>query len=133
MPTRGLIRVFDTDEKSDAPAELLCIYSQYDSGPDDLGAQLTEFCDEARLCHSSELSKQPANTIAANGMGCLAALLIVHLKEGWGGIYCFRAGSKDLGEEFEYWISGRFGHSPQLQQFRVTGHGDQRTLIPIDE
>lgn len=40
----------------------------------------------------------------ANGMGCLAAQVIKHFKDGVGGVYIYPAGSTDCGEEFVYTI-----------------------------
>jgi len=42
----------------------------------------------------------------ANGMGCLAAQIVAHFKDGAGGIYLFPAGSRNCGEDYTYLVTG---------------------------
>ena len=45
----------------------------------------------------------PARSV--NGMGCLAAQLVAHFKDGIGNIYLYPPNTSDVGEEFIYVIS----------------------------
>ena len=44
------------------------------------------------------------NSFEANGMGCLAAQLIVQLKHGVGGIYIYPVSSTDCFQDYEYHV-----------------------------
>lgn len=100
MGTRALVNVIEDDK-------VLCtIYRQYDGYPEGLGKELEEFLEDFTIVNgfSSETPKP-----VANGMGCLAAQLIKHLKDGVGNVYIFPINSKDVGEEFMYNIKENKG------------------------
>lgn len=97
MGTRSLTVIQDDG------VDLVTIYRQFDGYPTGMGADLKAFLKGMRVING--ISGQEAGE-AANGMGCLAAQLIQHLKTdaGIGGIYIYPAGSTDCGEEFRYTI-----------------------------
>ena len=79
MGTRSLTRVQDEYGRS------LCeIYGQYDGYIEQgLGQELVKFCNKFNVING--MSGDTTNQ--ANGMGCFAAQLIKHLKEGCGNVY----------------------------------------------
>ena len=81
MGTRSLTFVYDGD------VPVINIYRQYDGYPSGHGHELAQFLDSKTLVNG--YGEQ--NSFEANGMGCLAAQLIVQLKHGVGGIYIYPA------------------------------------------
>ena len=94
MGTRSLTFVYDGD------VPVINIYRQYDGYPSGHGHELAQFLDSKTLVNG--FGKQ--NSFEANGMGCLAAQLIVQLKHGVGGIYIYPVSSTDCFQEYEYHV-----------------------------
>ena len=94
MGTRSLTFVYDGD------VPLINIYRQYDGYPSGHGHELAQFLDSKTLVNGFD--KQ--NSVEANGMGCLAAQLIVQLKHGVGGIYIYPVSSTDCFQDYEYHV-----------------------------
>ena len=94
MGTRSLTFVYDGD------VPLINIYRQYDGYPSGHGHELAQFLDSKTLVNG--FGKQ--NSFEANGMGCLAAQLIVQLKHGVGGIYIYPVSSTDCFQDYEYHV-----------------------------
>ena len=94
MGTRSLTFVYDGD------VPLINIYRQYDGYPSGHGHELAQFLDSKTLVNG--YGEQ--NSVEANGMGCLAAQLIVQLKHGVGGIYIYPVSSTDCFQEYEYHV-----------------------------
>lgn len=80
---------------------ILCMYRQYDGYMDGHGYDLAHFLKDFNIVNGMRIDDPPRT---ANGMHCLAAQLIVHFKEGPGGIYIYHSDAKDCGEEFTYTI-----------------------------
>ncbi len=97
MGTRSLTHIHDG--YLSAPV-LTTIYRQFDGYPDGLGKELSEFLSPIEIVNGISDRSKPI----ANGMGCLAAQIIKHLKEEVGNVYLYPPGSKDCGEEFTYRI-----------------------------
>ncbi len=97
MGTRSLTHVFNEQEK-----EVLCIYRQMDGYPSGHGRELAEFLGPFTIVNGIT-SGQPEPK--ANGMGCLAAQLVAHLKQGVGEFYIYPPGSTDCWEEWVYTIT----------------------------
>lgn len=93
MGTRSTTTVFDENNKP-----LICFYRQYDGYYEGHGAELVKFLSEIRIVNGFGVGT-PAK--AANGMGCLAAQLIAHFKQGIGGIYVVPIGDS---QEYNYSI-----------------------------
>jgi len=94
MGTRSLTFVYDGD------VPVINIYRQYDGYPSGHGHELAQFLDSKTLVNG--FGKQ--NSFEANGMGCLAAQLIVQLKHGVGGIYIYPVSSTDCFQDYEYHV-----------------------------
>ena len=94
MGTRSLTFVYDGD------VPVINIYRQYDGYPSGHGHELAQFLDSKTLVNG--YAKQ--NSAQANGMGCLAAQLIVQLKHGVGGIYIYPVSSTDCFQDYEYHV-----------------------------
>jgi len=94
MGTRSLTFVYDGD------VPLINIYRQYDGYPSGHGHELAQFLDSKTLVNG--YGEQ--NSVEANGMGCLAAQLIVQLKHGVGGIYIYPVSSTDCFQDYEYHV-----------------------------
>ena len=94
MGTRCLTFVYDGD------VPVINIYRQYDGYPSGHGHELAQFLDSKNLVNG--FGEQ--NSFEANGMGCLAAQLIVQLKHGVGGIYIYPVSSTDCFQDYEYHV-----------------------------
>ena len=87
-------------------AEIVVLYRQMDGYPDGHGAELAAFL-EGKVIVNGIGSDTPEG--AFNGMGCLAAQVVAHFKDGIGGFYLHPAGSRDIGEEYIYTVSEQDG------------------------
>ena len=112
MGTRSLTYIQDSWETAVADEEnnnkvhkttqnILCMYRQYDGYIDGHGRDLAEFLEDFNVVNGMRLDDSPRT---ANGMGCLAAQLIAHFKDGPRNIYIHHSDSKDCGEEYTYTI-----------------------------
>lgn len=98
MGTRCLTYLYNDDE--DKP--FICIYRQFDGYPSGHGHGIATFMNAKTMVNGYN---DPANQI--NGMGCLAAQLIVFLKDGIceaGGIYVYGPDMNDCWQDYEYHI-----------------------------
>lgn len=95
MGTRSLTAIQDHNGK-----EIVVIYRQFDGYISGHGKELADFCKELTLVNG--LSGDDRRV--ANGMGCLAAQIVAHLKTGPGGIYLHSAGIRDCWEDYIYTI-----------------------------
>lgn len=93
MGTRSTTTIFDEDNKP-----LLCFYRQMDGYYEGHGEELQNFLKEMVVVNGFG-SGTPAK--AANGMGCLAAQILAHFKQGIGGIYVVPVGDS---QEYNYTI-----------------------------
>ncbi|MBV5340260.1 MAG: hypothetical protein J0665_12005 [Deltaproteobacteria bacterium] len=98
MGTRSLT-VF-TDEEG---TEIGVMYRQLDGYPEGHGKELAEMLSGIRMVNGLPI-RNPGKV--ANGMGCLAAQIVAHFKDGAGGIYLFPAGSRNCGEDYTYLVTG---------------------------
>lgn len=99
MGTRCLTIVHDDDEKQ---TPIVCMYRQFDGYPDGHGKELTEFLKDMVIVNG--IGRDSAGKKAANGMGCLAAQLVAHFKEGIGGFYLYPPDTRDVDEEYIYHV-----------------------------
>lgn len=79
---------------------LVTIYRQYDGYPSGMGLDLAEYLVDITVVNGFG-SNMEIGTYA-NGMGCLAAQLIKHLKKDIGNIYLVEPKSGNMGEEYVY-------------------------------
>lgn len=86
MGTRSTTKFIEVlkDEEGNEKEEVMCaIYTQYDGYPDGVGMQIAEFLNGMEIVNGfSDTSKR-----IANGIGCLAAQYIAHIKDGVGNVY----------------------------------------------
>ena len=94
MGTRSLTFVYDGN------VPVINIYRQFDGYPSGHGHELAQFLNSKTLVNG--YGEQ--NSAEANGMGCLAAQLIVQLKHGVGGIYIYPVTSTDCFQDYEYHV-----------------------------
>ena len=94
MGTRSLTYVYDGD------VPVINIYRQFDGYPSGHGYELAQFLNSKTLVNGFT----DKNAAQANGMGCLAAQLIVQLKHGVGGIYIHPVTSTDCDQDYEYHV-----------------------------
>ena len=94
MGTRCLTFVYDGN------VPVINIYRQFDGYPSGHGHELAQFLNSKKLVNGYK----DKNSAEANGMGCLAAQLIVQLKHGVGGIYIYPVSSTDCFQEYEYHV-----------------------------
>lgn len=82
--------------------EILNFYRQMDGYPTGHGKELKDFLAGIEIVNG--YSGEMKVGTHANGMGCLAAQLVAHLKNlhGLGGIYIKAPGARRLGEEYIY-------------------------------
>jgi hypothetical protein len=95
MGTRSLT-VFNNEMDNE---EIVVLYRQYDGYPTGHGRDLLSFLNNMEIVNG--ISNKEKRRIA-NGMGCLSAQIIAHLKEAPGDFYLYSAGTRDIGEEFIY-------------------------------
>ena len=100
MGTRSLTFVYDSTGDNGESEPIMCVYRQFDGYPSGHGHELAQFLDSKTLVNG--FGKQ--NSFEANGMGCLAAQLIVQLKHGVGGIYIYPVSSTDCFQDYEYHV-----------------------------
>jgi len=80
---------------------ILCMYRQYNGYLDNHGLELAKYLQGFNIVNGIGHNTPER---AANGMGCLAAQLITHFKDGIGGIYIHHSDATDCGEEYTYTI-----------------------------
>jgi len=106
METRCITRIYDEQN-----TEICIIYRQMDGHPDGHGRELAKFLKNKKVVDGYG----PEDSVNFNGMGCLAAQLIAHLKTGIGNIYLYPAGLRDMDEEYTYFIRGKIGCEPTIE------------------
>jgi hypothetical protein len=105
MGTRSISKVIETwnDEKTNKLKKqvLVCMYRQYDGYPSGMGSDLAEFLNSGKMVNGISFAETER---LFNGMGCLAAQLVAHFKDGAGGIYLYPTNVKNAWQEYEYEI-----------------------------
>lgn len=120
MGTRALVVFKDKDDE-----EIAVLYRQYDGYPSGLGEELKSFLSSKRIVNGFNKTNEEHQDF--NGMGCLAAQVVAHLKDGIGNVYLHPAGSRDLGEEYIYTITEEDGKAS------LKIEPDDEELDPDDE
>lgn len=94
MGTRSLT-IFEGDGM-----EYAVMYRQYDGSPEWHGEQLAAFLQNMPLVNGYS----PGEQQAANGMGCLAAQVVAHFKQGIGNVYLYPSGTREAWEDYRYHV-----------------------------
>lgn len=109
MGTRSLTFVYGDDGRA-----LINLYRQYDGYMEGHGQELAAFLKDIRMGNGI-----PGDaTNFANGMGCLAAQIIAHFKDGAGGFYIHSVQATDCGQDYEYHV-----YPHQVAVYRSYGGG----------
>jgi hypothetical protein len=105
MGTRSLTYVFDTykqDNGIEKHVPLVCLYRQYDGYLEGHGLELAQFLTPFHMVNG--LGAETKDKVA-NGMGCLAAQMVAHFKDGAGQFYLHAPElDQDCGQEYEYHV-----------------------------
>lgn len=104
MGTRSLTFVYTENNEP-----IVNMYRQFDGYPSGHGSELAEFLRPLTIVNG--LSGDTSHV--ANGMGCLAAQMVEHFKDGAGGIYLYPVTSRDCWQDYEYHV-----YSDRVQVFR---------------
>ena len=97
MGTRSLTYVYD------GKTPIMCMYRQYDGYLSGHGQELANFLNE--LTVGNGISGKPELFNFANGMGCLAAQMIVWFKKTPGGFYIHPIElDQDAWQDYEYHV-----------------------------
>lgn len=98
MGTRSLTYLYEEGSKK----PFVCMYRQFDGYPSGHGSELAKFLAPIKMRNGYQMDDKAGTH--ANGMGCLAAQLVAHLKTDIGGIYLHSPDTDDAGQEYEYHI-----------------------------
>ena len=97
MGTRSLTFVYDSGNP------IMCMYRQFDGYPEGHGQELAEFLNTLQV--GNGISGNPNLFEFANGMGCLAAQMIVCFKKTPGGFYIYPVDlNQDCWQDYEYHV-----------------------------
>jgi hypothetical protein len=97
MGTRSLTYVYVED------TPVICMYRQFDGYPSGHGVELAEFLTQIEM--GNGISGKPELFSFANGMGCLAAQMIVNFKKSPGGFYIYPVElDQACWQEYEYHV-----------------------------
>ena len=102
MGTRSLTTFISTykDDKGKVKNEkIVTMYRQFDGYFEGHGKELADFLAQGKLVNGISLNEKQ---LVFNGIGCLAAQAVAHFKDGPGGIYLHRGGTKNCWEEYTY-------------------------------
>ena len=99
MATRSLTIV--KESLSPSTKELVVIYKQSDGYPKGMGVKLANFLEGYIIINGIPPDPDPKS---ANGMHDLAAQLVAEFTNGIGEIYLHPSGTRDVWEEFIYYI-----------------------------
>lgn len=118
MGTRGLVVI-----QNEEGEEILTVYCQSDCYPEGMGSNLKNILGKMRLVDGIPIGTRKNCEAIANGMGCLAAQIVMALKgqrcmmiefkngkpveipaSPIGEVYIFSPGTRDVGERYIYTI-----------------------------
>lgn len=113
MGTRAVTKVLN--EEGDV---ILSMYSQFDGYPDGLGRSLVEFLKKIKMVNGIRINEERK---VANGMGCLAAQLVVEFKKEAGGFYLT---TPDDEESYNYTIYSEGDYDDQILKIKVESYSE---------
>lgn len=117
MGTKSLTTFLDEWDNE----EIVVMYRQYDGYPEGLGLELAEFLSEFTMVNG--LGADSYRARIANGVGCLAAQLVQHLKDGPGNVYLetLNGNPGDSWEEYIYTLYPKEGEPTFISIYDVFG------------
>jgi hypothetical protein len=103
MGTRSLTTFIEQwkDEKTEKVKQnkIVTLYRQMDGYPTGMGVDLAEFLASGKMVNGIGFNE---TQLVFSGMGCLAAQVVAHFKDGAGGYYLHRGGTINCWEEYRY-------------------------------
>ena len=118
MATRAIIRIAEREDGvsfSEHPEEIRTqIYHHWDGYPEGLGVTLGWYLSGKKIVNG--ISSAMNEDLVHNGMGCLAAALVAHLKDGPGNVYIEPRESHGW-IDYYYYIWGDEGKSIYISIF----------------
>ena len=126
MGTRSLTRVIPRQEglsfsegHEHVDKSVVNMYRQYDGYPEGMGLDLAEFLDDFNIVNG--LTFRPMARKVANGVGCLAAQLVSHFKDGPGNIYLesLKGEPSDHWEDYIYTLYPKEGEPTFISIYDV--------------
>jgi len=111
MGTRSVTKIIDNGKP------ILALYRQMDGYPDGHGKELKSFLTGMEMVNG--LSTNTKNVF--NGMGCLAAQIVAHFKDGAGGFYI---SSLESSEAYNYEVIGDTMNPEKGISLKVYSCGD---------
>lgn len=124
MGTRSITRVHDGDLNSKV---ILTIYRHFDGYFEGHGEELKKFLIDMVMTNGLSSSNKGK---VANGIGCLAAQIVAHFKEGSGGIYII---DSDLDQNEEYNYDVYLNDNDKICLVGENEHNESLTFIGDDE
>lgn len=100
MGTRSLTIV------AEGETDVIVMYRQMDGYPSGHGQLLADFLKGKKIVNG--IGSETAND-DFNGVGCMAASIVAHFKNGIGNFYLYPSGTRDCGEEWLYFVSEKAG------------------------
>ena len=126
MGTRSLTRVIPRQDglsfsegHDHVDKSVVNMYRQYDGYPEGMGLDLAEFLDDFNIVNG--LTFRPMARKVANGVGCLAAQLVQHFKDGPGNIYLesLKGEPSDHWEDYIYTLYPKEGEPTFISIYDV--------------
>ena len=122
MGTRSLT-VFQEEKGGD---DIVVMYRQMDGYPTGHGDELAQFLKNGVIVNGLSMGDyRSRDRKLFNGMGCLAAAVVAHFKDGAGSIYLYPAKSRGCGEEYIYYIYPQNG---KIWLTVESAYGDNPTI-----
>lgn len=115
MATRATIKFFDER------GVVLSLYSQYDGYEEGVGYQLMQLFEKYEIVNGLTYG---SNKPVANGIGDLALMYVVEVKDEAGSVYATNEGDS---QEYDYEIHGRFNKEigrDEIHKITVTNYGE---------
>ena len=81
-------------------SEIAVMYRQYDGYPSGHGMELAEFLNRGVAVNG--IPGGGDDKLYFNGVGCMSAQVVANFKSGPGGIYLYKAGTRNCWEEYTY-------------------------------
>ena len=107
MATRAMISIAKREEGvsfSEIPDKTIVeIYHHWDGYPEGLGVTLARYLDNMRITNG--ISSKDDENYLFNGVGCMAASIVAHLKDGPGNVY-IEPRNSHAWIDYEYFIWG---------------------------
>ena len=113
MATRAKIHIARREEGvsfSEIPEKVMVsIYNHYDGYPEGLGVTLASYLNDKKITNGLGGREDRSYYDYFNGLGCMAASIIEHLKDGPGNIYIEDPDKPHTWIDYDYYVWGDDG------------------------